>query len=65
MCSFVKQKKIMNNRETLQKRLYLRKRKNRPHRKKLTFNHFLIEGVSKSTIYDILKRCDSGGSVLN
>ena len=54
MFSIVIQKKIMNNRETLQKRVYFRKKKNRPHGKKLTINHFLIEGVSKSTFNDIL-----------
>ena len=65
MCSFFKQKKIMNNRETLRKRVYFYYEKNRSHGKKFTVDHFLSEGVSKSTIYDILRRCDSGGSVLD
>ena len=54
----------MNNRETLRKRVYFYYEKNRSHGKKFTVDHFLSEGVSKSTIYDILRRCDSGGSVL-
>jgi hypothetical protein len=33
--------------------------------KKFTVNQFVSVGVSKSTIYDILRSCDSGVSVLD
>ena len=58
MCSFVKQKKQRDPPKTC----LFQKEKNRPHGKKLTLNHLLIESVSKSTIYEILNHCDSSRS---
>ena len=55
----------MNQAETLRSRVYSYYGKNRDLGKKVTVAHFVSEGVSKSTIYDILSRCDSGESVLD
>ena len=54
----------MNQQETLRKRVYSYYEKKKDLGKKITVDHFVSEGVSKSTIYDILRRCDSGRSVL-
>ncbi len=55
----------MNKREALRSRVYLYYDKNRALGKKMIVDHFVNEGSSKSTIYDILRRFDSGGSVLD
>ena len=55
----------MNQRETLRKRVYSYFEKNRDHGKKFSADHFISEGIPRSTVYDILHRCASGESVLD
>ena len=49
-----------NNRETFRIRLYLYYEKYKNLGKKFTIDHFISEGVKRTTIYDIINRFDSG-----
>ena len=55
----------MNKRETLRNRVYSFFEKNKIKGKRFTVDHFCNEGESKSTIYDIIKRFESGKSAMD
>lgn len=55
----------MNNKEGFRKRVYSFFEKNKKKGKKFTVDHFVSEGESKSTIYDIINRHKSGKSVMD
>ena len=55
----------MNYRECFRNRVYSFFEKNKHQGKKFTIEHFISEGKPKSTIYDILKRYESGKSVMD
>jgi hypothetical protein len=46
----------MGRTETVRKRIYEFKKKNRKKPKKFTFQHFMDEGIPKSTVYDKIQR---------
>ena len=50
----------MNQRETLRNRVYCFYEKNKIKSKKFTVDHFLSEGIAKSTLYETLNRYESG-----
>ena len=52
----------MTKQSDLRKRVYCYLEKNPNQTKKLIVDHFVNEGHSKSTIYDIIKRKESGFS---
>ena len=52
----------MTKQSDLRKRVYCYIEKNPNQTKKLIVDHFVNEGQSKSTIYDIIKRKESGSS---
>lgn len=52
--------KIRSNEEDLRKIVYAFIDLNLDAEKKIIANHFIMEGESKSTIYDIIKRKEDG-----
>jgi len=54
----------LNKRETVRKSVNFYYAKYRHLEKMFTVNHFVSEGASRSTIFDIIKRFESGKSML-